>query len=120
MAEKLLTISILMSGREDTTERCLKSLEPLLTKMDSELILVDTGCKEEMRNLLQKYTDQIIPFEWCNDFAKARNVGLSQAKGEWFLFLDDDEWFEDVSEIIEFFRSGRVFAYGGLGFRRNA
>lgn len=111
MAEKLLTISILMSGREDTTERCLKSLEPLLTKMDSELILVDTGCKEEMRNLLQKYTDQIIPFEWCNDFAKARNVGLSQAKGEWFLFLDDDEWFEDVEPILSFFESGEYKEY---------
>ncbi len=111
MKKPILSISILVSGREDTTEQCLDSLRPLTEQLNTELILVDTGCGESLRKKLSRYTDQIIPFTWCNDFAKARNAGLVKATGEWFLFLDDDEWFEDVGPIIDFFQSGEYRKY---------
>lgn len=111
MQKKILTISLLVSGRKDTTEKCLDSLKRLLDELDSELILVDTGCDDELRQVLKRYTEQIIPFTWCNDFAKARNAGLEAAGGEWFLFLDDDEWFEDVTPILDFFQSGEYKGY---------
>lgn len=82
----------------------MESIKPLLEAVDSELILVDTGCDETMREMLQTYTSQIISFTWCNDFAKARNVGLEQSNAEWFMFMDDDEWFEDVTPLITFFQ----------------
>lgn len=107
----ILTISMLVSGREETTERSLQSLLPLLEGINSELILVDTGCPEDMRKRLELYTKDIMDFDWCNDFAKARNAGLKKASGEWFMFLDDDEWFEDVTPILEFFRSGEYKNY---------
>jgi glycosyltransferase involved in cell wall biosynthesis len=102
----VLTISMLVSGREDTTERSLQSMLPLLNEINGELVLVDTGCSTEFRKKLEYYTREIVTFSWCNDFAKARNAGLEKASGEWFMFLDDDEWFEDVEPIVDFFRSG--------------
>ena len=98
----LLSISLLVSGRKET-KKCLDSLRPLLDQIPSELILTDTGCDAETRALLEQYTDHILEFEWCKDFSKARNVGLKAARGEWFLYLDDDEWFEDTTEIVDFF-----------------
>lgn len=116
----LLTISILISNRPDTVRKCLDSVKPLLENVPSELILVDTGCGEQVRKIIEEYTDKIIDFEWCRDFSKARNAGLERAKGKWFLYLDDDEWFEDVTEIIRFFNSGEYAAYGvGLYNQRN-
>ena len=109
---KKLTISILISKRPDTVRKCLESIKPILEQVDSELILTDTGCGEEVRSIIEEYTDNILDFEWCRDFSKARNLGLKQAKGEWFLFLDDDEWFEDVNDIVEFFNSGEYQKYG--------
>lgn len=121
MTEKIiLTISILISNRPDTVRKCLDSVQPLLHAIPSELILTDTGCGKEVRSMIEEYTDHIIEFAWCKDFAKARNAGLKQAKGQWFLFLDDDEWFEDTAEIIEFFRSGDYKQYGlGAYIQRN-
>ena len=101
-----LSISLLMSDRPETAGKCLASLKPLLKELDSELIVVFTGKNNDILDLIRQYTSHIIPFTWCNDFSKARNAGLEEAKGEWFLFLDDDEWFENTEEIIRFFKNG--------------
>ena len=106
-----LTISLLVSDRRDTLKKCLDSIVPLLNATNSELIIVFTGKEEETLEIARRYTSHIIPFTWCNDFSKARNAGLMEAGGEWFLYLDDDEWFEDTTEIIEFFRSGEYRDY---------
>ena len=103
----ILSISLLISDRLETIAKCLDSLKPIMMSVPSELILVDTSRNPKVHELLQSYTDHIITFDWCNDFAKARNVGLKEARGEWFLYLDDDEWFTDSEAIIHFFTSGQ-------------
>lgn len=108
----ILSISLLASNRKATIRKCLDSLRPIMEQVESELIIVDTGCDEETHAILLEYTSQIIKFKWCNDFSKARNAGLKKAKGKWFLFIDDDEWFSDVSEIVEFFTSEDYKNYG--------
>lgn len=110
--KKLLSISLLVSNRPDTVEKCLKSLDHLRQNVPSELILVDTGCGEKVRKIIEPYADKIVNFKWCGDFAKARNAGLKEATGEWFLYLDDDEWFEDTLEIEQFFLSDEWKEYG--------
>lgn len=114
--QPVLSISILISGREEM-RKCLESLRPFLEELHCELILVDTGCNEEELAIAKEYTDIIIPFTWCNDFSAARNTGLKKATGEWFMFLDDDEWFEDPSEIVSFFKSGEYKKFNGAYYK---
>lgn len=102
----ILSISLLCSGRKKTTRKCLDSLRRIMDEIPSELIIVDTGCDDDTHDILLEYADRVIPFVWCRDFSRARNVGLKAAKGEWFLYIDDDEWFEDVTELVDFFQSG--------------
>lgn len=106
-----LTISLLASKQIHAVRKCLDSLIPILMEVPSELIVVDTSESDCIRQLILQYTHHVIPFHWCNDFSKARNAGLQMAQGEWFLFIDDDEWFEDPSEIISFFTSGEYLQY---------
>ena len=112
MGKVTLTISILASRNREQVVRCLDSLRPLQDAISTELILTDTSGDEEMNALLYKYTDHVLKFDWCNDFSKARNLGLSQARGEWFFFMDDDEWLGDATELIQFFQSGDYQNYG--------
>ncbi len=111
-----LSIGMIVKNEAKTLDRCLKSLQPLLSAVPSELIITDTGSTDETVEIAKKYTDHIISFEWCNDFSAARNTGLDAARGEWFMFLDADEWFEDVTELIEFFNSGEYDEYGSGSF----
>lgn len=102
----VLSISLLCSGRSETTEKCLKSVQSIKDQMPTEIVVVDTGCDKATREIVDKYADKVVPFEWCDDFSAARNAGLKECRGEWFLYLDDDEWFEDVHPIVDFFTSG--------------
>jgi len=102
----VLSISMLVSNnRRDTIEKCMESLVPLMKAVPSELIIVDTGCTDGSVDIARKYADKVVQFTWCKDFSAARNAGLVECTGEWFLYLDDDEWFEDVSALIAFFQS---------------
>lgn len=113
----VLTISLLVSNRLDTIRRCLDSLKPIMDAIPCELILVDTSNNPVVHNIMLEYTDKVYKFDWCKDFAKARNVGLENASGEWFMFLDDDEWFVDVEDLILFFASGEYKQYGVANYR---
>ena len=109
----VLSISLMSNGKKNTVRRCLDSLAPVMEAVPSELIIVDTGCDEATASIIREYTENIVPFTWCNDFSKARNAGLKRACGEWFMYLDDDEWFEDASQLISFFTSGEYKKYAG-------
>ena len=113
-----LTISLLASNKISAIRRCLDSLVPILMRIPSELIIVDTSGNPQVRNLVSQYTSHVIPFQWCNDFSKARNTGLQRAKGEWFMSIDDDEWLEDADEIIDFFASGEYRNYNSATYRQ--
>ena len=119
MQEVILTISLLVSNRIDTIRKCMESIRPILEQVPSELIAIDTVGKDTdgSINIVREYTDKIYPFTWCNDFSAARNEGLKRAKGKWFMFIDDDEWFEDVTELINFFNSGEYTKYKSASYQ---
>ena len=56
-----------------------------------ELVIVDTGSKDETVSLCEAAGAKMVHFPWIDDFSAARNAGLEQATGEWVLFLDADE-----------------------------
>lgn len=108
----ILSIALLVSNRKDTIQKCLDSLTPIREAIPSELIILDTGCDADLRELLNKYADKIENFTWIKDFSAARNATLKMAEGEWYMYLDDDEWFVETEDLIEFFRSGEYKNYG--------
>ncbi len=109
-----LTIGVLVSNHIKYIRKCMESIKPLLESVPSELIIVDTVGPEKSDgslDVVKEYTDKIYHFDWINDFSAARNVAIDHAKGEWFMYLDDDEYFDDVKEFIDFFKSDECYKY---------
>lgn len=113
----VLSIGLLVSNQKHTIQKCLDSLRPIREAIPCQLIITDTGCDEAAQPLLASCADVLHTFSWCNDFAKARNANLSHATGEWYMYLDDDEWFIDTAELIDFFVSGSYREFDGACYQ---
>ena len=73
-------------------EKCLRSFQ----KYDFELIVVDTGSTDQTKTVAYKYTPYVYDFEWCDDFAAAKNYAISKATQEYVMVIDSDEYLEDI------------------------
>ena len=113
MKRPVLTIALLSSGREETIERCLQSLMAVKQAISAEIIVTDTSqdTQSPVADVLARYADQVLSFAWCGDFARARNVSIDAARGEWYFFVDDDEWLLEPKPLIRFFKSGEYRRY---------
>lgn len=98
----ILSIGMIVKNEEQHLRNCLTALKPIMDAVKCELIIVDTGSTDNTPNIAEEFTDQLYYFEWCNDFAAARNFGLEKATGKWFLYIDADEYFISTKEIIHF------------------
>jgi glycosyltransferase involved in cell wall biosynthesis len=112
----LLSIAMIVKNEEKNLRKCLEALAPLRQAVDSELIITDTGSTDSTVEIAKEFADKILHFEWCGDFAKARNTGLRAAKGQWFMFLDADEVFKNTNGIISFFCSGEYKKYKSAAY----
>ena len=100
----ILSIGMIVKNEEKVLGRCLESLKPLMKAVPSELIIADTGSTDHTVEIAKKYTDNVFHFEWINDFASARNSTLKKAKGQWYFFVDADEYLDnDIEEMVKFF-----------------
>lgn len=107
----LLTIGVPVSNQVKTIERCLLQIKPLLDELDAELLVIDTGSTDGTVGICKSYGARVLSFPWCDNMSAVRNEGIYQARGEWYLSIDDDEWFEDVNDILDFFQSGAYEKY---------
>lgn len=115
--KKLLTIGIITKNECGKLERCLKSLMPIKEALDCEIIVTDTGSSDNTIEMLSNYADKVINFEWCDDFSAARNTGVSESEGVWFMWLDSDEWIEDPQPLIDFFKSEDYKKYASASLK---
>lgn len=88
------------------------------TYQNFEVIVINDGSTDDSYSILQKYQKldkriQLFNFE-NHGVSWSRNFGLSQVKGEWFLFLDCDDfipinYLEELIKCIENNTSDCVF-----------
>ncbi|MEM9246169.1 MAG: tetratricopeptide repeat protein [Cyanobacteria bacterium P01_F01_bin.153] len=85
-----MSISFCLIAKNEAANlaRCLDSVRELC----SELVVIDTGSTDGTVMTAVNLGARVSFFEWCDDFAAARNYGLEQLTGDWVLMLDGDEW----------------------------
>lgn len=99
--DKKISICMMIKDEEKNLHRCLKSLVPILDLGLAELIIVDTGSKDNSIEIAKKYTSKVYEHPWTNNFSEMRNISISYAKGEWIWIIDADEEVENPKEAIE-------------------
>jgi len=82
-----LTLCMIVKNEEATLPRTLASVKGVV----DEMVVLDTGSGDRTREIAQEFGARVYRFEWCDDFAAARNECLKYATGDWILVLDADE-----------------------------
>ncbi len=92
----LLSLAMIVRDEEEMLPGCLASVKDVV----DEMIVVDTGSKDSTVAIAKSYNAQVIEVAWRGDFAAARNVGLSAARGKWILVMDADERFVGKRKVL--------------------
>lgn len=88
-----ISACVITKNEEAHIEHWLRTMR----KITKDLIVVDTGSSDRTVELAQAGSARVYHFEWIDDFAAAKNYAIEQAKGDWILFLDADEYFTEAS-----------------------
>lgn len=82
-----LSLCMIVKNEEATLADCLNSVKDVV----DEMVVLDTGSTDRTVEIAQEFGAKVYFFEWCNDFAIARNQALGMVTGDWVLVLDADE-----------------------------
>ncbi|MEJ5358209.1 MAG: tetratricopeptide repeat protein [Desulfobacterales bacterium] len=82
-----LSACLIVKNEENRICGCIGSLRGLV----DEIVLVDTGSTDRTARIAEALGARVVETAWRDDFAAARNVSLSEARGDWVLILDADE-----------------------------
>lgn len=90
MTARSVSLCMIVKNEEKYIEKCLESVKEFV----DEIIIVDTGSSDATLEIARKYTDAVYNFEWTHDFAAARNFSIKNAKSDYILMLDADEYLD--------------------------
>jgi len=90
-----LSLCMIVKDEQANISRALDSV----TGITDEIIVVDTGSRDDTREIARKFNAKIIDIDWEDDFSKARNTGLRHATGDYILCLDADEYIDPRDRI---------------------
>lgn len=96
MAE--ISLCMIVRDERETLARCLDSVKEAI----DEIIIVDTGSKDETRKIALRYTPHVYDFAWKDDFSAARNEAFAHATGDFLMWLDADDVVEDTQPLMRF------------------
>lgn len=115
----ILSICMIVRDEEKNLDRCLSSLKALADCNLAEIIIVDTGSKDNTIEIAKAYTDKIFSHPWNHDFSEARNYSISLAEGEYVFIMDADEEFKvnDIEKLINEFSDRNFRQYKTFKFK---
>ena len=99
-------------NRQKQLENCLNSIINSNYKI-IELIIIDNGSNDNTADYLSRLTNENIKTIFNNQnlgLAHARNQGISASKGEYILFVDDDNVIDKsmITTLLQFFKEHKM------------
>ena len=106
--EPLISVIVPVYNVEQYLDKCVKSLLGQQYQ-NLEILLIDDGSSDNCPALCDEYAAQdsriCVIHKKNGGLADARNAGLDMATGEYFAFVDSDDWIapETYREMMDMF-----------------
>ncbi len=103
----LVSVIITAHNYARYVERAVRSaLAQSLSRESYEIIVIDDASTDETPQILDNYKDEVRMFRMEKNvgLAQARNFGIRKAKGQFIVFLDADDYFQnDILKVQSVF-----------------
>ena len=83
----MLALCMIVRDEEENLRQHL----PRMREAADELVVVDTGSRDQSARVAAEMGARVYTLDWRDDFSEARNFALQQATAPWILTLDADE-----------------------------
>lgn len=109
-------------------EECLNSLAEQNKKF-CEVILVDDGSPDDCGIICDRYVEKNKNFKCIHQknmgVSESRNNGIKNAKGNWIMFVDPDDWLEPnaIDILCTFIKQNKnsdIFLYGYIEEKKDS
>ncbi len=111
MKEPKISVIVPVYNVEQYLKKCLDSILSQ-TFSNIEIICVNDGSTDKSRKILEEYKKKdsriIIVDKENGGLSSARNAGMKIAKGEFFSFIDSDDWV-DITMLEKLYKNITVF-----------
>lgn len=91
----MVSIIVPVYNGEKSIERCLRSIQNQ-SYSNIEIIVVNDGSNDHSEKVIQKYVEKDSRFHYIkkenSGVSDSRNVAMAVAEGEYFQFVDCDDW----------------------------
>lgn len=124
MSNHLISVIIPVYNVESYLRKCLDSVVKQTYK-NIEIILVDDGSTDHCGEICDEYAQRdsrILVIHKANGgVASSRNTGLDNAKGEYIMWVDSDDWVEPtfcekaLELVLEYHADIVCFGYNSFG-----
>ena len=93
----ILSIIIPVYNVEPFVEKCIRSCEAQdVPKDDYEIVVVNDGSKDNSLDVVNRVANEFENIRVLSQpnagLSAARNTGMREAKGEYYMFVDSDDW----------------------------
>ncbi|KZZ83627.1 glycosyltransferase [Bacillus sp. SJS] len=83
-----ISLCMIVKDEEENLANCLQSIKGI----PDEIIIADTGSKDQTKAIASEWTSKILDFKWSDNFSTARNYVFDQAEMDYILWLDADDF----------------------------
>jgi len=96
---KTIALVMVVKNEEKGLEKAILSCKDFVNEI---VIVVDNSSTDRTLEIAKKYATTLKTFDWCDDFAWARNFAHQGVKTDWILFLDGHEYVENCDNLREY------------------
>ena len=93
----LLSIIVPIYNVEKYVEKCIRSCEAQdISKEDYEIVVINDGSPDNSLKIVERIADEFPNIKIISQpnkgLSAARNTGMRNASGDYYMFVDSDEW----------------------------
>lgn len=97
MKTPTLALAMIVKNEAENLPKLFESFQGCF----DEVHLTDTGSTDNTVEVAKALGAQVHHFEWCDDFAKARNSSFEPIKTDYVMWLDGDDVLENKENFIQ-------------------